>query len=287
MFVAFETRLSGKYADLSGALKAAADYVIDNPINTASRPLRRIAADSGVSPASFTRLSRVLGYDSFEQVREEMRTTLGRRVHKFADRAERLQLDHNLQDGGFFDAHLVACQTNLDQLGATIDADELEEVVDRLGEARRVVLKGVLGSTAVVEYTAYMANFAFDNWSMVSRMGASLGSGLTGLDARDALVIVSKPPFSRQAMKAAKFAADNGVYVVLITDSHSCPALKHADVHFIVPTDSPHFFSSYVATTFLMEVIVGLLVSRSGETARERIANVEEATRALTEVGDR
>ena len=73
---------------------------------------------------------------------------------------------------------------------------------------------------------------------------------------------------------------------MVITDSHACPALRHASAGFVVPSDSPHFYSSYVATLVLAEAMVGMLVSRAGPAARARIARVEESSRRLGETWD-
>lgn len=282
----FEMRLTEKYASLSGTLRQAADYLAENPVDTATRTLRTVSRDSGISPAAFSRLARALEYDGFEELREEMRTKIGRRVNDFANRAEQLQRDHQENKASFLDAHFAACQANLKEFAETVDRKALDAAVDRISVARKVLLLGALGSTGVVEYLSYMANFCADNWVMASRMGASLGGGITGLDERDVLIIVTKPPFSSRALKAAELAKRHGVYVVLITDTHSCPALQHAAARFIVATDSPHFYSSYVVTMFLVETLIGVLVSRSGPAARARIAEVEEANRVLAEVWD-
>lgn len=279
-------RLSERYSELSDALQQAADYLASNPVDTATRTLRSVSRDSGISPAAFSRLARALNYSDFEELREEMRAKIGRRVNNFAEKAERLHQEHREGKAFFLDAHLAACQANLQSFAETIDRHALEFAVDRIAAARKVQLLGALGSTGVVEYLSYMASFCADNWSMASRMGSSLGGGLTGLDKRDALIIVTKPPFSDRAIKAAALAREQGVYVVLITDSLGCPALKHASARFIVPTESPHFYSSYVVTLFLVEALIGVLVSRTGPTARTRIAKVEGANRLLAEVWD-
>ncbi|NNK77309.1 MAG: MurR/RpiR family transcriptional regulator, partial [Litoreibacter sp.] len=198
--------------------------------------------------------------------------------------AERLQHDHGADGTAFFSAHLHACQANLQSFADTVDPGQLNAVADRISAARKVLLLGALGSTGVVEYLSYMANFCADNWQMAGRMGASVGAGLTGLDKQDALIIVTKPPFSERAIRAAELAQKRGAYVVLITDSLACPALRHASAHFIVPTDSPHFYSSYVVTMFLVEALIGMIESRSGEISRARIAEVEGANRILAEV---
>jgi DNA-binding MurR/RpiR family transcriptional regulator len=283
--MSFETRLADKYDGLSGALQQAARYLEDNPIDVATRPLRSVSKDSGVSPAAFTRLVRALDYADFEQLRDEFRIKIERKVNNFADRAGRLQRDHQSNPISFFDAHLAACQANLESV-AQVDRALLEQAVSKLSEARKVVLMGALGSTGVVEYLSYMANFCADNWAMASRMGASLGGGLTGLDNHDALIIVTKPPFADRAIKAARLAQDRGVYVIVITDTNTCPALSAASAGFVLPTASPHFYSSYVTTLFFVEALIGLIVSRSGDAAKARIAEVENTTRLLAEVWD-
>ncbi|MFB9148624.1 MurR/RpiR family transcriptional regulator [Roseovarius ramblicola] len=283
MNASFEQRLSRNFDGLSDKLRQAGEYVAAHPVDTATRSLRTVAHDSRLAPATFSRLARAIGYQSFEELREEMRQKIGERVNSFAERAERLQNAHEAGESGFFEAHVGACQNNIQTLLRDMDQKLLETAVDRLHAARNVLLLGALGSTGVVEYLAYMAHFCTGNWSMAGRMGASLGAGLADLDARDALVAVTKPPYSTRSIEATQMAAGQQAYVVVITDSHGCPALRHASAGFVVPTDSPHFYSSYVTTMVLVEAMIGMLVSRAGPAARERIARVEISSRRLGE----
>ena len=280
----FEQRLAAQYGSLSTRLRQAGDYIADNPINIATRSLRALASDSKLSPATFTRLAHALHYDNFEALREVMRDQIGRRVLPFADRADRLQKDPLNAQESFLALYGTACQDNIAALSAAIEPAELERVADRLSGARRVVLLGALGSTGIAEYTAYIANFLGDNWEIGARAGASLGSTLAGLDERDAVLVITKPPFARSSIRGAVLAHEQGAFVALITDSRACPALHAADASFIVPTDSPHFYTSYVATMFLLEAILALVARRAGPRATERIAEVERRNRLLEEV---
>lgn len=286
MAASFEERLARNFDGLSDKLRQAAEFVAANPMDVATRSLRTVAQESGLAPATFSRLARGLGYDSFEQLRETMRAKIDRRVNSFAERAERLQAAHEAGETSFCEAHVSACQRNLQMLLRDMDMALLERAVERLHDARQVLLVGALGSTGIVEYLSYMANFCTGNWSMAGRMGTSLGSALTGIDGRDAMVIVTKPPYSTRSIEAAHMGAAQGAYVVVITDSPACPALPSASAGFVVPTDSPHFYSSYVATMVLVEIMVGMLVGRAGAAARTRIAQVEQSSRRLGEVWD-
>lgn len=277
----FENRLAKNYSQLSERLRAAGEYVSRNPVDTASRPLRSVSQESGIAPATFSRLAKALDYDSFDALRESLRRKIGDQVNSFADRAHAIQVG-----ASFAEHHAAACYGNLGTLIRDLDLDKLNTAAERLHGARRVYLFGALGATGIVEYLSYLAHFCSDNWVLVGRQGSSLGGGLVDIGPQDALIIVTKPPFSARAMRAAQLAHDQGAYVVVISDTVSCPALQNADTTFIVPTESPHFYSSYVATLALLEILIGLVVGRAGPEARERMAKVEQSNRRLDEVFD-
>lgn len=282
--VSFENQLAKTYASLSPKLRDAADFVVANPIEVAMRSLRRVSKDARLSPATFSRMSSAVGYDSYEDLREDLRTTIGRRADKFSHKVEALQQRHDDGDRSFAAQHIMDSARNTQDLGDAVDAETLEACVDRLQHARRVLVTGALGSTCVAEYLNYMASFIAENWSMANRMGESMASGLVGLTEQDVFIVVTKPPYVDLSVRAADEARQLGAFVIVITDSLACPALVHASASFIVPTESQHFFSSYASTLVLCEILVGSLAARSGSDARARISKVERQNRRLNEV---
>ncbi|MDK3020129.1 MurR/RpiR family transcriptional regulator [Pseudodonghicola flavimaris] len=280
----FERRLAESYGRLSARLQQAGDYLAANPVDTASRSLRTVAEESGISPATFSRLARALGYDGFEDLREAMRTQIGRSVSSFAARADDLRQTQGEQPHVFLDNARSSAIANLNQLAAGIDTDQLDRTAARLATARNVLLLGALGSTGIAEYAGYMGNFLGPNWKQIGRMGASIGSAICDLDAQDALIVITKAPYATVSIRAAEEARRQGVYVVVIASSHTCPALRGADSGFIVPSDGPNFFSSYVATVFLLETLVAMVARGCGPETSERIAEIERQSRVLGEV---
>ena len=284
--MSFEQQLSGKYALLSPKLKAAADFVVAHPVEVASRSLRKVSKDAKLSPATFSRMSTALGYDSYEDLRDVLRTSIENRESTFSHRVEALQKKHREGDQGFASQHIFDSAANVQALAVSIDTKALEDCVERLHQARKVLVSGALGSTGIAEYLTYMASFIADNWSMASRMGASMASGLVGLSDQDILILITKAPYAQMTVRAALEAQKAGAFVIVMTDNHACPALVHASTSFIVPTKSQHFFSSYASTLVLCEIMIGSLAARSGASARARIAEVENRNRRLNEVWD-
>lgn len=282
----FEQRAGAKYQSLSAKLQLAADFVLAHPIDIASRSLRSVSKDAELAPATFSRLSRALGYENYEALRNELRATIARPTQSFADRVERLQKDHGTGTHDFLSNHFVSCSDNLQSLATTVDRQRLEATVELLHSARQVLVLGALGSTGIAEHMNYMASFISDKWNLAGRQGASLASGLVGIGDKDVIIIVTKPPFAKRSISAAAEANAQGAKVVVITDTHTCPALRFANEQFIVPTDSDNFFSSYAATLVFAETIIGMLASRAGTAARERITKVEDRNIRLGEVWD-
>ena len=281
-----DIRISASYDDLSGKLKQAADYLVENQIDIATRSLRSVAEESDIAPASFSRLARALGYEDFGALRGDLRTSIGRRVNRATSREQQLSTLQKEGKPDFPESFAGACIANIEALAGSLPASQLDETVDKLHAARTVMVFGALSSTGVAEHLTYMASLLFDNWSLAGRMGASLGAGLAGLNEADAVIVITQSPFSPRAARAAELARENGCFVVVITDTHSCPALKHAAAGFITPSKTPHFFSSYTASLFFVETLMGLLARIGGEASRQRIAEVEQNNRRLQEVSD-
>lgn len=264
------------YSGLSVRLQEAADYVVAHPVDVATRSLRQVSVSAGLAPATFTRLARALGFDSFEQLRELCRNSVRHRPLPFTEKAAQLVNAKNEgQSQPFLHRHIAACINNIDVMSRQLDLDALDKTADFLSKARSVALFGAYSSTGIVDYFSYLARYFDPQWRVVGRHGASLSSSLVGLDERDAMVLLTKVPFAKRGILAAKMASDHGVKLLLITDSHTCPAIDYADTHFIVPSDSPQFFSSYVASLVLIETLVGMLVSRAGPKAQARIEEIE------------
>lgn len=277
-----EERVTERYAGLSSQLRKAADYVLAHPLDIASRSLRAISSESHVSPATFSRLSRALGYDNFEQMRDISRVSVGQRVVSLSDKAELLR-SGSASHHSMYARQSEACIANIEAFRHRLDEQKLERTATLLRSANQVVLVGALASTGITEYMAYMAQFFAANWSIAGRMGASLGSELAKLSAGDVVFIVTMSPYAARAIGAAKQARSAGADVVLVTDTLECPGLAHATHSFVVPTESPQFFSSYAVTIVLIETLIAMIVAASEADVTAAIRQVEANNQVLGE----
>jgi DNA-binding MurR/RpiR family transcriptional regulator len=243
-----------------------------------------VAAASGLAPSTFSRLARALGFESYEELRELSRDAIGRRAVTFSDKARRLRARDDADDAALNDVlnqQAAASIQNIEDTANAIPPEKLRQVAKTLAKARRVTLLGSLASRGVVDYMNYLAGWLSDRWSLANESGPSMAMAVADATPEDAFVLVSKPPFARLSMRAAQMAAEKGAFVLVITDTHTCPALEFASASFIVPTDSPHFFSSYVSTLLLIETLMSMIAAYLGADAENRIKEIEAQTTSL------
>lgn len=277
-----EEHIAAHYAELSEQLRKAADFILQNPVDVASQDLRSLASIAGVSPSTFSRLATALEFESFRNIKELTRSTVKQEIPSFAEKAKQLR-ETTPQNTSILDFQSNACIENIRSLSRKTDADKLNTAANCLANANTVILFGALGSTGIVEYLAYLARFFAPNWSLAGRMGSSVGADASGLGVGDAVLVVTKTPYAARAVALCKIAHSAGADVIVITDMHHCPALPYATHKFIVPTESPQFFSSYAATLVLLEALIATIVATANLDVASSIRRVEAQNETLRE----
>ena len=276
-------RIAARLEDLSPQLRRAAEFVAKHPEDVATRSLRYLAGRMELAPPTFSRLAAALGYDGYEDLRESCRRQIKMRRLRFSERAEALQkCDAELPEGGRFIVRQGAAGIdNITELLDSVDLDLLELAAARLIAARRVVLVGSMSSRPFVDYMAYMASMAFDNWQVFGSEAGSTVATLVDVDDRDAAVVICKAPFAQESIKATKHLGDRGAWVIGMTDEVLSPLHPICAATFVVSTETPQFFSSHVATLVLIESLIGMVIARGGARVRRRIEAVESTSHRI------
>lgn len=275
-----QAAITEHYANLSNTLQSVADFIIENRISVATRSLRSVAIESRLSPSSYSRLARAIGFTDYEALREQARRELACSTEQLSDKAKQL---HNDAGRPLLPRQVSACVSNIQAMLTDISTEDLEATVETLACARKVILTGALGSAGFADYFSYLTSWFDGNWCVAGRNGVALASALTRINAQDVLIVISKAPYAKRSVMATHIAAEQGATVIVITDSHTFPAIKHAKHVFIQQIESPQFFSSYAATVVLIETLSGMLLARAGTQAVNEIEQVVEHNRRLDE----
>jgi DNA-binding MurR/RpiR family transcriptional regulator len=287
LMLSVQQTISSHLDELSPKLRAAASFVLEQPEEVATRSMRHVARMSNLQPPTFSRLARAVGCKDFEDLRERCRADLKRNTLSFAEKAQALQAPHSrncsAEPGTFIVRQAEAAVDNIQHLVNSLDNAVLAQIADRLVSANRVYLIGSMSSRAFVEYMSYMADMAFTNWQVIDQRGTGIATDLSAINKSDVVLALSNYPYARGTIEGTRIAQIKGAFVISITDSLQAPILQYSDQGLQVSTESPHFFTSHVATLVLLESLIAMVLRRAGKKAQKRIKSVEKINQSLGE----
>jgi len=258
---------------MSPQLRKAAEYVIDNASNVGVSSIREIAEAAAVKPNTLVRMARALGFEGYEDFRRPFREELRAGREAFPDRARWLQsIAKGGRHGRLYAETAASAIANIESLFAGTSAEELKAAADRIVAARSTYVLGVGIAFALAHNFAYLARMAFDRVVAVPQDGSLPIDDIAAAGPEDVLVAMTFEPYRSEVVDAVRAARDQGVSIVAISDSRASPIALSADHVFVVPTETPQFFTSAVAAAALLEALMAFVVAEAGA---DIIANIE------------
>lgn len=269
--------------EMSPQLRKAARYVLDNPNDVGVSSIREIAEAAAVTPNSLVRMARAVGYEGYEDFRRPFREALRSGQDSFPDRARWLQSiarggRHGRLYGEMAAMTIEACE----QLFSGTSAAEVKAAADRIVAARTTYVLGVGISYALAHNFAYLARMALDTVVAVPRDGGLPVDDLSRAGEGDVLLAMTFRPYRSEVVEAVRFAREQGTALIALTDSLSSPIALSAEQVFVIPTETPQFFTSTVAAAALLESLMAFVVADADPRV---VASIEAFHRRRYDLG--
>ncbi|WP_343079172.1 MurR/RpiR family transcriptional regulator [Ostreiculturibacter nitratireducens] len=276
-------RLQALRPGLTPELAKLAGYLLDHPNEIGISSIRQLAAKADVKPNTLVRLTRAIGLESYEAFREVFRAQIRQGRETYPDRARWLQsISQRGQLGGLYADSAEASIDNLEGFYAATDHEAIAAAAQAIVSARRTYALGVGVTNPIAQNFAYLAGMAIDNVRALPNGGTLPVDGLARAGAKDVLIAMTFRPYRREVVDAVAVARAQGVQVIAVSDGLACPIMADAQHRFIVPTETPQFFTSTVALTAFFEVLIAFVIAAAGE---EVVTSIEAFHNRRHELG--
>jgi DNA-binding MurR/RpiR family transcriptional regulator len=256
------------YDRLPTGERRLADVILGMQSDLAAYSATELAERAGVSKATAARLVRRLGYNGYQEMRQQAR------AHN-ENGSPLAGLSDALGRKGSLSHHLGHDLASLSQSLETIRPDLAERAIEILAEADRIWVVGYRNSHVLALYARGLLLQVKSDVRLLPMPGQTLAEELSALTARDAVLMVG---FRRRPPALAKLlgtAAEVGARVVLLGDPSLGDIGKHADVTFRCLTQGSSLFDSYVAPVSLLNFLCSGVALALGESAQARLRRTE------------
>ncbi|WP_112663030.1 MurR/RpiR family transcriptional regulator [Microvirga flavescens] len=270
-------RIALVYPSLSGAHRRAADFVLQNPLETVTMTIEGLAERSGASTATVTRFVRALGYGGYSEFRAALSAALRLAMAPVDSLA-----DARSTKSSAFSTLVTALKdqvANLEGALAAIDEGTFTRAMEALLRARRIFIIGSGVSHHVAAHLEEgLALYLDANVIFASSRGGPEQAlrHITTLGAEDLVLAISVPRYSRGTVDLTNLAKERGAMVLALTDAPSSPLVPIADMTLFAPARNRLLPNSPSATFALADAII-TSVARERPDAVEALKELSES----------
>ncbi|WP_414475446.1 MurR/RpiR family transcriptional regulator [Microvirga sp. M2] len=271
-------RISFNYPSLTGAPRRAADFVLQNPLETATMTIEGFAERSGTSAATVTRFVRILGYGGYG----EFRAALAEALRVAMAPIDSLAGAHSVEGSAFSTlVTVLKDQTaNLNETISALDEEVSSRAMKALLEARRIFIVGSGASHHVAAHLEEgLALYLDANVTFASSRGGpeqAIRHIMTIGGADEVMIAISIPRYSRGTVDLASLAKKRGATVLALTDAPSSPLVPIADMTLFAPARNRLLPNSPTAAFALADAII-TAVARERPDAVETLKELSES----------
>ncbi|SER82460.1 transcriptional regulator, RpiR family [Vreelandella subterranea] len=272
-------RITAQFDALSAQEQRVASFILDHFDDLAVYSAADLARLTGVSKSTVSRLFKRLGFESYRSVKDHARQLRNLGVP--------LVIDANaMQDeaGAPFQRHLQREQDNLQRCLNGIAADQFAALVERLANARHVVMIGFRNSYPLALHFRQQLIQARAQVRVAPQPNQSLAEEIVDLNDQDVVVLFG---FRRRPAAFASLVnalERSPAKVALIADPTAVNFASQVDWLMEAPLESLSAFDSYATANSLICLLAnGVLHRRLGE-GRERISAISDSYADLSEL---
>ncbi|WCG82303.1 MurR/RpiR family transcriptional regulator [Pectobacterium sp. A5351] len=275
-----DERLRDRYGELSPQEQRVADFIFDHFDDLISYNSAELARLSGVSKATASRLFKRLGYPSYRDMRDELRT-LRQSGMPLADNRDAVQGNTLLA------RHYKQEMANLTQWINQIDPAQFGAVVQALMQAQRLCLIGLRNSYPVALHLRQQLLQIRQQVTLLAQPGQTLSEELVDLTAQDVVIVVAFRRRPRLIQPLLSQLQKRGVPVLLLCEPQVGVLMSQATWSLCVPLDSVSAFDSYSSAMSLVNVISNALLHEMLHDGRQRIHQIADLYGELEELEQR
>ncbi len=262
--------------DIGSKTKKAFTLMIQTPEMVAVNNIVELSKLTEISPASITRLTKTLGFNSFVSYQKVFKDRSKVKDNYFSQKLRKLSLETNLTAKQVLQKQLQSTAENMIECIKSSDESTFDGAAEMLANSNRIFVFGHKQASAMANITRYGLCLIRGKVNTLGQYEHGLAIALGQVNANDLLVIFSSAPYSNLTVDICEMANKIGCRILAITDSTLSPLNEHATISIKIPTTGQYFTNSLSANCIFIESLLCIVARKIGESAIKKLENHEE-----------
>ncbi len=267
-------QLTEHMQSFSKGQRLIASYILDHYDRAAYMTAARLGQIVNVSESTVVRFADQLGFGGYPELQHALQELA--KTHLTA--AQRMEVAENLlEKDKILDKVLLGDAEKIRHTLDALDRDAFDTAVERIVGARNIYIIGSRSSASLAGFLNFNLRMMFDNVRHVEvSSGSEMFEQILNIGKEDVLIAISFPRYSKQTVRAVKYANQAGANVVSITDSVKSPIAASCDQLLTAKSDMASFVDSLVAPLSIINAMVVAISMRHQDTVATRLRRLEK-----------
>lgn len=263
--------LRAKMEGMPNKARRVIEYLLSNTREAAFLSIGEVADNLKVSKAQLVRVSRMLGFKGYADLKAALKSAVLEQVNPAAVLAKTMKDNKDLPETIYRIEH-----ANLDDTWKQITPDNVSRFCQMIKEATNIYCVG-WGISALVAESLYTRLMELGlKGVLVKRGSVALIEQARAITKNDLVIVCELPSYVIEVTESIGKVHENGASVITMTDSPAAPVCQYAELSMYVSDKSPTFGSSILGPLFLVHVLTSILAVDMGEQAKAALKDQAE-----------
>ncbi|MDR0615387.1 MAG: MurR/RpiR family transcriptional regulator [Synergistaceae bacterium] len=255
-----------KIPNMPNKAKRVTEYLLSNMREAAFKSIGEVAEELKVSKAQLVRVSRVLGFSGYSELKDCLQKVILEQINPAAMLTKAVGIKDELPQKIRQIEHV-----NIDDTWMQVDMSKVGEFCLTASKAVCTAFMG-WGISSLVMELSYARFCVMGLPTMLIKRGSlSLVEQARTVPSNGVLMACEMPSYAIEVTEAVADAKSRGTKILTISDSPAAPICRFSDLAFFVSAASPTFGSSIIGPVFLIHMLTSALVVHLGDAAREAL----------------
>ncbi|MGE6486772.1 MurR/RpiR family transcriptional regulator [Paenisporosarcina sp. NPDC076898] len=264
-------KIENSYKDFSAGQKRIADLFKENQILLAFSSASEIGKKVEVSESTVIRWAQKLGFKGYAEFQHVIQKKLAeRRIEQVEDQDTTEYTSQSIVKN-LLDADIKS----ISQLKETLQEEQLLQVVDLIGSAKRIYVTSNFFDFGLAHSFTHWMNRVLDKTELLMQGDMQYYHQLSKLTEDDILIAFAFPRYTKNVMETLQTAKEQGSTVIVITDHVDAPVAPYADELLLVPISTTLSIDSYTAVHALLTSIMRFIYVKEHEKVKQNLARID------------
>lgn len=260
-------------AKLSADQKQLIEVITSALQRTAFLSGPELAEECSVSASAITRLSQRLGYSGFPQMKKDLENLYRKTTTPYEAFESFLKTP---SQESVISKSLNQDLDNIKRMHASIDEDQISEVIQWIAGAETVYLVGVGSSESLVELIGAYLDALEQKAVRLRGFGVSKQIELIDFKKSDVVIGFSFQRIVREVRDVLTEVKKAGCRTIAITDSSLNPLAEAADITLVTPATGTTFGLSLTAPLAMINLLANSLAAHSPKKSLQSLKKAKE-----------